>query len=342
MRKSIGLKILSKSIFTIFACSLLFSACSEPTPFLVKTVKDSKTIILEDGTTVRLIGINGYTEKYRQSLNNLKDNYVYLYDENYDPIDEIYEGSIYAYVYDQENNCINNYAGGTDEIGINEPSYDDADIHHSKQTKDDPKLERISGREVESMHGSSLSELYERNKNAVFLIAVFISESEYAQGSGFFICKEGVGVSNYHVFEDGIEGEAYAKTIDNHQYKIGNILEYDSELDYIVFEVLNDHYDFPFIEIADNSPKVGQEVFAIGNPKGLEHTLSKGIVSSFRENNQLIQTTTEITHGSSGGPLFNMNGKVIGITTSGVGEANLNFAMNIQLIGIRKFIEQTK
>jgi serine protease Do len=48
-----------------------------------------------------------------------------------------------------------------------------------------------------------------------------------------------------------------------------------------------------------------------------------------------IQTTTEITHGSSGGPLFNMKGEVIGITTSGIGEANLNFAMNIQKLSIK-------
>lgn len=85
---------------------------------------------------------------------------------------------------------------------------------------------------------------------------------------------------------------------------------------------------------------VGEDVFAIGNPKGLEHTLSKGIVSSYRENNTMIQTTTEITHGSSGGPLFNMQGEVIGITTSGVGEANLNFAMNIQILDLIEFTQE--
>lgn len=81
---------------------------------------------------------------------------------------------------------------------------------------------------------------------------------------------------------------------------------------------------------------VGEECFTIGNPKGLNQTLSKGIVSGYRDFNKLIQTTTEITHGSSGGPLFNKKGEVIGITTSGLGEANLNFAINIKEIPLVK------
>ena len=58
----------------------------------------------------------------------------------------------------------------------------------------------------------------------------------------------------------------------------------------------------------------------------------------FFENDNLIQTTTAITHGSSGGPLFNMKGEVIGITTSGVGEGDLNFAMNMQKLGIKEIL----
>lgn len=75
-------------------------------------------------------------------------------------------------------------------------------------------------------------------------------------------------------------------------------------------------------------------MFAIGNPKGLESTLSTGIVSSIRSSDHLIQTTAEITHGSSGGPLFNMKGEVIGITSAGLGEANLNFAVDIRSLNL--------
>jgi serine protease Do len=324
------------SFSLLLALFVALASCSKPTPYLVKNIKDGETIVLEDGTTVKLIGVNGVTEKYKQSLLGLKNNYVYLYDQNYDPIKTIYEGSIYAYVYDSEDNCINNFADGSE---ISSTSIGVADENPSIATSNsETQGERISGKEVAAMQGASLSELYERNKNAVFLVAVFMSETNYSQGSGFFLTKEGIGVSNYHVFEDGIKGEAYIKTIDGHQYRVGEVLRYDTDLDFIVFKVENNHYDFPYVPIAPSAPNVGEDVFAIGNPKGLEHTLSKGIVSSFRSDKYQIQTTTEITHGSSGGPLFNMNGQVVGITTSGVGEANLNFAMNIQKLGIKELI----
>jgi serine protease Do len=316
---------------------LLLLSCSKPTAFLVIRVINSRTLELEDGTHVNLVGVNKTTSKYLESLNGVTNKYVTLYDENYDPIKEISVGSINAYVYDEQDNCINNFSEGNSEVteGTNEQIIQSEPI---VQPKNGERKSRISGKEIEKYPTSSLSELYTRNKYAVFLIAVPKNETSYAQGTGFFISSTGIGVSNYHVFADGKQDQAIAKTIDNQQYRIKRIIKSDKELDFIVFEVENDHNDFPFLTLAGSQPTVGEDVFAIGNPKGLEHTLSKGIVSSFRDNDNLIQTTTEITHGSSGGPLFNMKGEVIGITTSGVGEANLNFAMNIQKLGIKEII----
>jgi serine protease Do len=108
-------------------------------------------------------------------------------------------------------------------------------------------------------------------------------------------------------------------------------------MDYIIFKVAGFGQSFPYLRLANSIPKVGENVFAIGNPKGLDHTLSTGIVSALRQNNAIIQTTTEITHGSSGGPLFNMQGEVIGITTAGLGEANLNFAVNVVGLGFENY-----
>lgn len=183
----------------------------------------------------------------------------------------------------------------------------------------------------------TLSTLYNKLKPAVFLIIVSYSEGGGAQGSGFFISSRGIGLSNYHVFKGATRGEAYIKTLNENVYKVGKVLDYNEELDYIVFEVIDDNPNFPFVQISESQPSIGEDVFAIGNPKGLEHTLSRGIVSSYRENDLLIQNTTEITHGSSGGALFNMRGEVVGITTAGLGEADLNFAMNLQKLGIKKF-----
>jgi Trypsin-like peptidase domain len=326
-----------KRIFLFFILASLLLSCSKPKQFLVLSIKDAQTIELEDGTLVTLIGVNGTTNKYVHALQGLQNNYILLYDENYDAVKEIYEGSIMAYVYDMDGNCINNFAeDGTGSISVSSslPVNGPTPVSQKPSIQEETK-ERVSGKVIEQgVKPQSLSELYNRNKNAVFLIAVFQSETEYSQGSGFFIDAKGIGVSNYHVFKDGIEGEAYAKTIDNIQYRIGKILQFDEDLDFIVFEVENEHLDFPFLKIANEKTRIGEDVFAIGNPQGLEHTLSRGIVSSYRENDTKIQTTADITHGSSGGPLFNMDGEVIGITTSGVGEANLNFAMNIQILDI--------
>lgn len=324
----------------IFLFTLVFiifsSSCSKPTPFLVKSIKDGETIILKDGTTIKLIGVNGITEKYKQSLLGLKNNYVFLYDQDYNPIKTIHQGSIYAYVYDSEQNCINNFANGSDISSLNR--YTQNESPAILLTETNKGKDRISGNNSSSNPELSLSELYEKSKNTVFLVAVYSSDTDYAQGSGFFLTKEGIGVSNYHVFENGIKNQAYIRTIDGHQYYVEKIIHYNIELDFIVFKIQNNHSDFPYVQLAPNAPSVGEDVFAIGNPKGLEHTLSKGIVSSYRAERYQIQTTTEITHGSSGGPLFNMKGEVIGITTSGVGEANLNFAMNIQKLGIKELI----
>ena len=182
-----------------------------------------------------------------------------------------------------------------------------------------------------------LNVLYDKYKRSVFLI--YTSDGDNAfQGSGFFISKNGLAVSNYHVFEGTSQGLEVIETYNGQNFRIKEVLDKDKENDFIIFRVDIGNYMISNpIPVASQSPDIGDDVFAIGNPRGLESTLSKGIVSSYRENNCLIQTTTEITHGSSGGPLLNMKGEVVGITTGGFGEANLNFAVNISLLNLYRF-----
>ncbi|MBU0766148.1 MAG: S1C family serine protease, partial [Bacteroidetes bacterium] len=97
-----------------------------------------------------------------------------------------------------------------------------------------------------------------------------------------------------------------------------------------------------FVKIVTDLPEIGESIFAIGNPEGLEQTLSNGIVSGYRDSEDngkkfYIQTNAAITHGSSGGPLFNSKGEVIGITTMGVQEGSLFFAINIMKIPYWKY-----
>jgi len=179
---------------------------------------------------------------------------------------------------------------------------------------------------------ASLSSLYRECKKSVFLVYTSGNQKTF-QGSGFFISPGGIAVSNYHVFEDTYRGQERIQLGEGKVYRIRKVLRKSKNYDYIIFQV-DVPNEVPYLNIAGQLPAVGNEVFTIGNPRGLNQTLSKGIISGYRKNRDLIQTTTEITHGSSGGPLMNMKGQVIGITTSGVGEANLNFAVNIQLLDI--------
>lgn len=184
-----------------------------------------------------------------------------------------------------------------------------------------------------------LSKLYNKLKPSVFLVYTSDGKNGF-QGSGFFVSKNGLAVSNYHVFEGTSQGLEIIETLDGMQFKIREVLEKNKENDYIIFRVNIGNYNIANpIPVVSQTAQIGEDVFAIGNPRGLESTLSKGIVSAFREDNTLIQTTTEITHGSSGGPLLNMQGEVIGITTAGLGEANLNFAVNIKSLKLYRFLK---
>ncbi len=185
--------------------------------------------------------------------------------------------------------------------------------------------------------GRTLIELFEQNKAAVFM--VFTSDDEHMyQGSGFFISNDGMAVSNYHIFEGTLKGNEMILTESGNEYKISRVIEQNKELDYIIFKV-SGYSNFHTLQIASLIPEIGQDVFAIGNPRGLSHSLSTGIISSFRDEGRLLQTTAEITHGSSGGALLNMNGEVVGITTGGIGEANINFAVNIQRLRLHRFLD---
>lgn len=181
---------------------------------------------------------------------------------------------------------------------------------------------------------NNLPELYEKVKSSVYLIYTLNSDG-ISQGSAFVISKNGIAVSNYHVFKSA--SEAIAINENGQKFQINELLSYSEELDYVIFR-LNSTSDLPFAQIASTLPAVGEKCFAIGNPEGLTQTLSMGLVSSYREGQKIIQTNTEITHGSSGGPLFNSSGEVIGITTMGREQANLNFALNINKIPFSNYI----
>lgn len=183
---------------------------------------------------------------------------------------------------------------------------------------------------------SGIAQIVKRAEPCVFVVyALNANGNAIGQGSGFFIASSGIGVTNYHVFKPGVQWAI--KTFDGKQYGVKRIIKQSERYDFVVFETeVESSMTFPYLQIANQTPSKGDEVLILGNPEGLESTLSRGVVSSIRKLDNLddlIQTDAAISHGSSGSPVMNVKGEVVGIATLKVKECeNCNFAYNIKLI----------
>lgn len=188
---------------------------------------------------------------------------------------------------------------------------------------------------VSSSNGEmSAADLFEKYNSAVFMVFTSDGWNDY-QGSGFFISRDGVAVSNYHVFEGTGVGYEQIKLTDGRKCKVKEVLAKSSDDDVIVFRVEANGKLFNCVPIAKQTPRVGEKAYAIGSPKGLENTFSSGEISQIRgDNDEILQISVPIDHGSSGGVLLNPKGEAIGITTAGMDDsgANLNFAISIKVL----------
>ncbi len=161
---------------------------------------------------------------------------------------------------------------------------------------------------------------------AVLISAVGYDGSEWT-GSGFYTTQDGNLVTNYHV----VDG---AKTLEitenNGQVYTGaiKVIGYDAEKDIAVLDI--DKTVKLYLRTGNSDSVVlGEEIYTIGSPYGLKNTISNGIISSLREDD-ILQISAPISHGSSGGVLLNNNGLAIGITFAIVeGGENLGFAVPI-------------
>ncbi|GAI74434.1 unnamed protein product, partial [marine sediment metagenome] len=159
-----------------------------------------------------------------------------------------------------------------------------------------------------------------------------------SQGSGFFINPEGYIVTNYHVLKGA--DSAIIKTVDNKVYVVKGVIAEDRGADLVMVTTDAPKDSIEYIKISAELPKEGENILVIGSPLGLEHTVSNGIVSSIRDIEdfgKLIQITAPISPGSSGGPVVNQKGKVIGVASYHlIGGENLNFAISGQKVKLLK------
>ncbi len=167
--------------------------------------------------------------------------------------------------------------------------------------------------------------------NSIFYVDIYDANMEYiGSASGFVIFREHLFVTNYHVIENAFFIKIWDE-MDN-SYILDRIVAVDKSSDLAIL-VFPDGEKYKSLEYQlDAELKRGQPVTTIGSPQGIQNTVAFGNISAFPnvEGNKVIQFTAPISHGSSGGVLFDDYGKVIGITTAVLSEGeNIGFAVPI-------------
>ncbi len=179
----------------------------------------------------------------------------------------------------------------------------------------------------------SRSEIMERTEPSVVRIDVLsASGREGSVGSGFFVHETGIVATNYHVIKGAARGVVTLS--DQTELPINRFMTLSESKDLALLSVKLQGHKVASVRLAHAEPKKGEDVLAVGTPHGLDFSWSQGIVSAVRSDGQraVIQHDAAISSGSSGGPLINMRGEVVGINTFVLDpddSQNLNFAVSV-------------
>ena len=176
-------------------------------------------------------------------------------------------------------------------------------------------------------------QIYRKASPAVFFIEIYDdADNRIKTGSGFFISESGIAITNYHV----TIGASSAKVTlsDGRVMNVTGVYDYDWKKDAAIIQV--EGRNFPYLDMADSSKlSTGATVYALGSPLGLQASFSRGIVSqSLREieGANYIQLDAAISSGSSGGALLDTAGRVVGVTSATMLNAqNINLAVPINV-----------
>jgi serine protease Do len=211
------------------------------------------------------------------------------------------------------------------------------------KAQEEPEQKDGIYRTSSSLSAKSVKDLTQQYGEAVVMV-----QTPSGLGSGFIINESGYCVTNYHVIEQEtrIAVVIYQKTDQELRRR---------RIDDVRIVALNPFVDLAILQIPEQSDlkfkyvylakqdrvRAGDPVFAIGNPQGLERSVSQGIVSMRNRNVgglTYLQTTTEINPGNSGGPLFNLSGEVVGVTNmKQIFSEGLGFAIPVSYV--KHFLE---
>ena len=336
----------------LWACNTAF----EDIPHYVTQVEDGNTLVLKNGLKVNLIGIEGNNQSQEYLEHKVLHRKVKLvFDRsNYPEVKQNTE-EVWAYVITENGKHLNATLLREGLASINNSYLTDSLVAFSgystitaSQTFEErvPDAGPLKKRDYtpklpapeSKTEFKSFVDLVDYAEQCVFLVLGRNDKGRtVSQGTGFFIEESGLAVSNQHVFEGGVEW--MIRTKNGNRYKVTEIIESNKEFDYVVFRVEGGEKEiFPYLQAAEETPRKGTDIFVLGNPRGLESTITRGVVSAIRnqgsEKAAVIQIDAAISPGSSGSPVMNMDGKVIGVATYKARDCeSCNFAMNIRLLG---------
>lgn len=181
------------------------------------------------------------------------------------------------------------------------------------------------------LNADAITEIVAKAKPAVVQIITFDRNREPLKtGTGFFVSGDGYLLTNNHVIDGGSYVTARTSSGATYQFDAVVVRSADPDLAVLKFTTT----DVPHLQLGSSAEAVeGQKVLVIGNPEGLQGTVSDGIISAFRDDRTYIQITAPISPGSSGSPVLDETGQVIGMATLVFREGqNLNFAISAERI----------
>jgi len=186
---------------------------------------------------------------------------------------------------------------------------------------------------AQSPASKSASEIAKEQAPAVVVIEQLdASGNIIGQGSGFIATPSGAIVTNLHVIQSA--ASLRVKMSSGDVYKTVDVVDFDEGKDIAIIKIKG--FQLPVARLGDSDrTEVGENIVAISSPEGLTNSLSTGVVSGVRrfETHRVFQITAPISHGSSGGALFDSSGAVIGIITFVFkGGQNINFAVPINYV----------
>jgi len=175
------------------------------------------------------------------------------------------------------------------------------------------------------------TDIFKAYSDSIVLIGVVPKNHKMGRsGSGFFVSRDGLIITNYHLIENA--RDMFVKLRNNRAYSTVEVVMTDPVKDIAILKI--EGKAFQSVDLGNsNHVEIGERVLSIGNPLGFENSISDGLVSSVREvsnNMKLLQISAPLSTGSSGGPLFNLKGEVVGIATSThIKGQSVNFAVPI-------------